>query len=129
MWNKETGVKELTSKIYLPAKESFDVIEAANVAVGHGDRARLESETFWKYPNITMENIKIFSYTHFHMWDKSTEKCNKIKAVVSKTIIHPEMNGQCQVYLIDMQVQAKRRFKFIMVYQDHLTKFVMLRVL
>ncbi|XP_055932280.1 KRAB-A domain-containing protein 2-like [Argiope bruennichi] len=39
------------------------------------------------------------------------------------------MNSRCQVDLIDMQSQADNEFKFIMVYKDHLTKFVLLRPL
>nr|XP_022900153.1 KRAB-A domain-containing protein 2-like [Onthophagus taurus] len=39
------------------------------------------------------------------------------------------MNSRCQVDLIDMQSQADCEYKFIMVYQDHLTKFVVLRSL
>jgi hypothetical protein len=39
------------------------------------------------------------------------------------------MNSRSQVDLIDMQSQADEGYKFIMVYQDHLTKFVLLRPL
>ncbi|XP_045451043.1 KRAB-A domain-containing protein 2-like [Melitaea cinxia] len=39
------------------------------------------------------------------------------------------MNSRCQVDLIDFQTQPDGNFKFIMVYQDHLTKFVLLRAL
>ena len=39
------------------------------------------------------------------------------------------MNSRCQVDLIDFQSQPDEDFKFIMVYQDHLTKFVVLRPL
>jgi IS30 family transposase len=39
------------------------------------------------------------------------------------------MSSHCQVDLIDMQSQADHEFKFIMVYQDHLTKFVILRAM
>ncbi|GBO42769.1 SCAN domain-containing protein 3 [Araneus ventricosus] len=39
------------------------------------------------------------------------------------------MNSRCQVDLIDMQSQADNEFRFIMVYQDHLTKFVSVRAL
>ncbi|XP_045456891.1 uncharacterized protein LOC123666917 [Melitaea cinxia] len=39
------------------------------------------------------------------------------------------MNSRCQVYMIDFQTQPDGNFKFIMVYQDHLTKFVLLRAL
>jgi transposase InsO family protein len=39
------------------------------------------------------------------------------------------MNSQCQVDLIDMQSNPDCYMKFILVYQDHLTKFVLLRSL
>jgi transposase InsO family protein len=35
------------------------------------------------------------------------------------------MNSQCQVGLIDMEFNPDRDMKFILVYQDHLTKFVL----
>jgi hypothetical protein len=51
------------------------------------------------------------------------------KGLVHKTILHSEMNSHCQVDFIDIQSQADHEFKFIMVYQDLLTKFVLLRAL
>lgn len=39
------------------------------------------------------------------------------------------MNSRCQVDLIDMQTQPDGDYKFILVYQDHLTKFVQIRPL
>jgi len=39
------------------------------------------------------------------------------------------MNSRCQVDLIDIQSQADGEFRFIMIYQDHLTKFIQLRAL
>ncbi|GFU55536.1 KRAB-A domain-containing protein 2 [Trichonephila clavipes] len=38
-------------------------------------------------------------------------------------------NSHCQVDLIDFQSQPDREYKFIMVYQDHLTKFVIFKSL
>jgi transposase InsO family protein len=35
------------------------------------------------------------------------------------------MNSRCQVDLIDMQSNPDRDMTFILVYQDHLTKFVL----
>ena len=40
-----------------------------------------------------------------------------------------EFNSRCQVDLIDFQFQSDRENKFIMVYQDHLTKFVIFKCL
>lgn len=57
------------------------------------------------------------------------KKTKKKRGLVSKPILHSEMNSRCQVDLIDFQTQPDGNFKFIMVYQDHLTKFVLLRAL
>jgi hypothetical protein len=52
-----------------------------------------------------------------------------MKCLVSKPILHSEINRHCQVDLTDIQSPADHEFKFIMVYKDHLTKFVLLRAL
>ena len=49
------------------------------------------------------------------------------KSLVVKPIVSNAMNSRCQSDLIDMQSQPVRDDKWIMVYQDHLTKFVVLR--
>ena len=46
------------------------------------------------------------------------------KGLVIKPMIFSEMNSRAQVDLIDMQSQPDRDLKWILVYQDHLTKFV-----
>jgi len=51
------------------------------------------------------------------------------KVLVVKPIISSEMNSRCQIDLIDMQAQPDGEYKFILVYQNHLTKFVLLRPL
>lgn len=57
------------------------------------------------------------------------KKTKKKKGLVSKQILHSEINSRCQVDLIDFQTQPDEQFKFIMVYQDHLTKLLLLRAL
>lgn len=44
-------------------------------------------------------------------------------SLVSKPILHSEMNSRCQEDPIDMQTQLDHEFKVIMVYQNHLIKF------
>lgn len=113
-------------KYYLPADELYDVIDAAHVAVGHGGRDRMLAETSKKYANVTKEMIGLY----LSMCDVCQQKKTKKKrGLVSKPILHSEMNSRCQVDLIDFQTQPDGNFKFIMVYQDHLTKFVLLRAL
>jgi hypothetical protein len=51
------------------------------------------------------------------------------KGIVIKPIISPELNFRCQIHLVDMQTCKDSEFKFILNYQDHLTKFFQLRPL
>ncbi|CAB0039376.1 unnamed protein product, partial [Trichogramma brassicae] len=57
------------------------------------------------------------------------KKVKRHRGLVSKPILHDQMNSRCQVDFIDYQAQAVDGFKWVMVYQDHLTKFVMLKAL
>ncbi|KAL4154495.1 hypothetical protein QTP88_000357 [Uroleucon formosanum] len=44
-------------------------------------------------------------------------------------MIISELNSRCQLDLIDYQSQAYGEYKFVLVYQDHLTKFCILKPL
>ncbi|KAH7721687.1 KRAB-A domain-containing protein 2-like protein [Aphelenchoides avenae] len=51
------------------------------------------------------------------------------KSIVVKLILSADFNSRCQVDLIDLQSRPDGDFKHLLVYQDHLTKFVVLRAL
>ncbi|GFT52843.1 SCAN domain-containing protein 3 [Trichonephila clavipes] len=51
------------------------------------------------------------------------------KVIVVKQMISSELNSRYQVDLIDLLSNRDGEYKFIMVYQDHLIKFVQLRPL
>ena len=51
------------------------------------------------------------------------------KDVVVKPMVFAEFSSRYQVDLIDFQSQPDREYKFIIVYQDHLTKFVIFKSL
>ena len=54
---------------------------------------------------------------------------NPKKGLVSKPLIFKEFNSRCQVHFINMRSNPDGEFKFILNYQDHLTKFILLRAL
>ena len=95
-------------KYFVQKEDIFDVIHDAHLAIGHG-RNRMIKETQTKYKNITAESIMLYL------------------SLVIKPIIFSEVNSRAQVDLIDMQSQPDGDLKWILVYQDHLTKFVQLR--
>lgn len=111
---------------YVCFEDLFNVTHDAHIAVGHGGRTRMIKELSRKYKNVTVETI----VTYLRLCE-TCQKKQKIlkKGIVVKPILHSELNSRCQVDLIDMQSNPDGDMKFIMLYQDHLTKFVLLRSL
>ncbi|KFD45721.1 hypothetical protein M513_13399 [Trichuris suis] len=76
--------------------------------------------------NITRYDIELYL--------QICEPCQKKqkgakKGVVVLPMVFSDFNSRCQVDLIDFQSHPDGEYKFIMVYQDHLTKFVVLKAL
>ena len=111
---------------YVPIDEAFDVIQTAHIATGHGERDRLIFETSKNYANITKYMINAYLELCENCYLKRSKRN---RGLVSKPILHSELNSRCQVDLIDMQSQQDEDYRFIMVYQDHLTKFCILNAL
>ena len=59
---------------------------------------------------------------------KKRKRC-MTKGVTVKPILSKDFGSRAQVDLVDMQSCAKEKYKWIMVYQDHLTKYCILRPL
>lgn len=127
------GIKKLIEpgklhpiRYVLPIEEMFDVLVNAHQATGHGGRDRMWAEVAPKYSSFTKETINIFT----SLCESCQAKKSKIRrGLVVKPILQTEFNSRCQVDLIDMQSQPDQDYRFIMVYQDHLTKFVWLKPL
>jgi hypothetical protein len=113
-------------KFYVHDSDLFTVLHEAHVAIGHGGRDRMLKELDIKYKNVTRHDVEL--YISLCEPCQKKQKGSK-RGVVVKPLISSEFNSRCQVDLIDFQSQPDREFKFIMVYQDHLTKFVILKPL
>jgi len=106
-------------------KESvvFDVLHDAHQSLGHGGRDRMLYELNSKFMNITCSEVDL----NLSLCELCQLKHKKTrKGLVVKPIISNEFNSRFQVNLIVFQSNADELFKFIMVYQDHLTKFVVI---
>jgi hypothetical protein len=84
----------------------------------------METELKKKYANITRQTIDLF--LSLCMQCQLKKKIPK-RGLVVRPILSNFMNSRCQVDLVDMQSEPDGDFRFIMNYQDHLTKFTMLR--
>ena len=107
----------------LRKEDVFGVIDNANLGIGHDGRNRMIKETQTKYKNITAESMLYLSLC------VPCLKKSKVpqKGLVIKPMIFNEMNSRAQVDLTDMQSQLDEDLKWILVCQDHLTKFAQLR--
>jgi hypothetical protein len=80
-----------------------------------------------KYANVSREVVELYK--------ELCEECMKKRkrptttGVVVRPILTSDYGSRSQVDLIDMQSMAHNGFKWIMVYQDHLTKYCALRAL
>ncbi|XP_072393262.1 KRAB-A domain-containing protein 2-like isoform X2 [Diabrotica undecimpunctata] len=107
-------------------EDVFDILHEIHLAIGHSGKHRMMKEVNKKYKNITQEVVMI--YLKLCMTCQKRQKFAK-RGIVVQPMVCSELNSRCQVDLIDMQSSPDRGYKFIMVYQDCLTKFVQIRPL
>ncbi|XP_071132787.1 KRAB-A domain-containing protein 2-like [Mytilus edulis] len=105
---------------FVSLEETFDVIKKSHSALNHAGRDKMQKKLNKKNANVTLSAINLYK--------SMCEECqlrrkNPAKGVVVKPILSKEFNSRGQVDLIDMQSMPDGDFKFIMNYQDHLTKF------
>lgn len=111
---------------YVCFDQLFNVIHDAHIAVGHGGRTRVIKELVRKYKNVTVEAI----VTYLRLCETCPKKRKILKkGFVVKPILYSELNSRCQIDLIDMQTNPDGDMKFILLYHDHLTKFLLLKPL
>lgn len=119
-------VKVGTNLRYVPVEEMFDVIVHEHKLTAHGGRDIMHDKLKQKYANVTIAIIKSFVDSCLNC---SLKKSKTRKGLVVKPIISPRAWHRWQTDLIDMQSQPDGPFKFIMVTQDHFSKFVFLQAL
>ena len=112
---------------YCHIDETFDIIQRVHIGTGHGGRDKMVKELRKKYTNITTESVGLFK----SMCKECMKKRKRVstKGVVVRPIISNNYGSRSQVDLIDMQSMPCGSYKWIMVYQDHLTKFCILKPL
>ena len=113
-------------QVYVHNEELFNLLYKVHCETGHRGLHKMYSVIKDGYANVTRDVVLAFL--------QCCETCIKRRAhpkkgLVVKPIITKEAYGRGQVDLIDMQSCKDGEFNFIMNYQDHLSKFVVLRPL
>ncbi|XP_068246898.1 KRAB-A domain-containing protein 2-like [Palaemon carinicauda] len=124
---KKRQTLDETPVYYVSIEDTFHIVKRAHVATGHGGRDRMTKDLQVKYSNIHRDTIELFKSLRLECQKKRKRPMTKV--VVVKPILSTEFLSRGQVDLIDMQSMSCRTFKWIMVHQDHLTKFCVLRPL
>ena len=107
-----------------PTDTIFDEIRTQHLVTGHGARDITNNKLKETHANVTKEIVQLY----VDLCETCAMKKRKIrKSLVIKPIITNLLNSRCQVDLIDMQSTPDGDFKHICHYQDHLTKFSILR--
>ena len=78
-----------------------------------------------KYANVTQEVIEL--YKSYCVECAKKRRRRAVKGVVVRPILTTNYGSRGQVDLIDMQSMPNGQYKWILVYQDHLTKYCILR--
>lgn len=112
-------------KYVLTLDEMFDILVATHTSTGHGRRQKMIAMASG-YENISRSLIEIFL--------NNCMLCHEKKSLTKKTIVSLPMVmhhyiEKMQMELIDMQSKPDGEFKWILVCQDHFTKWISLRPL
>lgn len=101
-------------RYFVKNEELFNILHSTHIPIGHDGRDR-----------ITKETIIIF----LSLCTDCHKKSNSKRGLVSKPIWHSSYISRTQIDLIDRQLQSIHNYRFLKNYQDHLTKFVILKSL
>ncbi|GBN67396.1 KRAB-A domain-containing protein 2 [Araneus ventricosus] len=111
---------------YVTNDELFSILSETHTRIGHGGRTHMLKDLQVKYKNITYEVVML--YLNLCKQCQMKHSASK-KGTVVKPMVNSELNSRFKVDLVDLQSHRDGEYKFIMVHQDHLTKFVQLRPL
>ena len=103
--------------------DMFDITKRAIIQTGHGGRDKM-TRSLTNYANIRRESIELYKSLCAECQKK--RKRLTTKGVVVRPILSKDFLSRGQVDLIDMQSMSYQSNKWILVYQDHLTKYCVL---
>ncbi|CAF4079766.1 unnamed protein product, partial [Adineta steineri] len=120
--------EDTSIEYYAPINELYDIIRIAHSNIGHRGIKNTLKEIKKKCVNVTEKQVKLFISECNECKIKRAKPRNSSKLVI-RSIISNDFNSRGQVDVIDMQSSPDGEFKFILNYQDHFTKFSILRPL
>ena len=124
-------MKKSNGGALISEKEIYSTIHHSHVASGHGGEKRTyhELRKHRKVANVTMEQIRVF-ISLCQVCQKKKQKRKGKKNMVGKiSSFNFGQRGQIDLIDLSMNPSSPDGYKYILNYQDHLTKFVILKPL
>ncbi|XP_067120492.1 KRAB-A domain-containing protein 2-like, partial [Centruroides vittatus] len=116
------GICESKICYFCKVDELFDILEKAHTSVRNKRTIVMKAEMEKKYCNVTRQTINLY----LSLCEQCQLKKKTKYGLAVRPILSDSMNSRNQVDLIDMQSEPDEDYRFIMNYQDHLTKFTTL---
>ena len=126
------GVTKIVTKKdgrFMTTKESvISIISGIHLSTGHKGETKTHKKIIENYANIPRRIVSEF----IKQCERCTEKLKRketASGIVIKPITVSDLNQRGQVDLVDFQSLPDGNYRYIMHYQEHLTKFHLLRAL
>ena len=119
-------VRKQNNKEVIHEGELFNVIHAAHTSQGHCGRDKLCALIADKFANVPRKAVQIYLGTCRTCEEK---KARPRSTVVTQPIVETDIAKRAQIDLIDWHSERQDGYAYILNYQDHLSKLVVLRPL
>lgn len=126
------GISKLVSKdrgLVFATKENVEgIIKDIHTAINHRGLKKTYAKICENYANVNRNLVA----EYIKQCETCVEKLRKkevSKGVVVKPIISKDFNDRGQIDLVDFQTLPDNNFKYVLHYQDHLSKYHFLRPL
>ncbi|XP_063929970.1 uncharacterized protein LOC135142222 [Zophobas morio] len=120
----KTEMREHTVKHYVHDDELFYVFHYTHINLKHAWRERMASELKKRFANIVTRDIMTYL--------NACTQCQR-KRLYNKSdrepLIYSNISAHCSINFIDYHLRSDGGYKYVLVYQNHLTKFYMLKAL
>ena len=105
----------------------WEIAKSAHIKTGHGGRDKIKNHLAHKYANLSLDDCLL--YKNYCLICQEKKKLPRTKGVVVRPIVTKDFGLRCQVDLIDMQSVTHSKYKWILNFQCHFSKFNILRPL
>ena len=128
--NNNSTTTSLPPPIYIALDDIYNYIKIAHDRTLHSGIKKTYSEVRKMVNNVKIKHVKIYVSLCFYCQNiKNKNKRNKEGIRIKSPIISKRFNQRAQIDLIDIKCLGMGDWRYVLNYQDNLTKFCILKPL